>query len=184
MSSLQQCKASSVKLKDFLRSYLKSYRGPDHNTWFGTKIEGPGLSGGPTSEGTAKPHMHPPPPAPPPPGGGAGAGGPPAPPAPSMPKIPGGAPPSGGTPGGGPAPPKQGEAGIKESKKKPNDQLDPCAGNPDAPKPCGAGPYGNKDAVQLKKNEKELMAPLGPALKMAKVNDKIKAMLDKHKKKE
>merc|ERR1711871_1875706 len=106
------------------------------------------------------------------------------PPAPSMPKIPGGAPPSGGTPGGGPAPPKQGEAGIKESKKKPNDQLDPCAGNPDAPKPCGAGPYGNKDAVQLKKNEKELMAPLGPALKMAKVNDKIKAMLDKHKKKE
>ena len=82
-----------------MRSYLKSYRGPDHNTWFGTKIEGPGLSGGPTSEGTAKPHMHPPPPAPPPPGGGAGAGGPPAPPAPSMLKIPGGAPPSGGTPG-------------------------------------------------------------------------------------
>ena len=128
-------------------------------------------------------HICPPPPAPPPAGGGGGCWWTTCTTCTTYAKNTRWRPPSGGTPGGGPAPPKQGEAGSR-SRKKPNDQLDPCAGNPDAPKPCGAGPYGNKDAVQLKKNEKELMAPLGPALKMAKVNDKIKRLLDKHKKKE
>eukprot|EP00943_MAST-04B_sp_MAST-4B-sp1_P008494 g8494.t1 len=179
--SLMFRKSRVSRFRETLKSLLFLNKGPDHADFFGTKIDGPGLSGGPTSEGANKPGM-----APKPPKGGPPPGSPPGPP----PGVPGAAKAAGqaildllkgggGKRGGGAEPPKTGEAGIVESKKKQSDQLAPCAGTPGAPKPCGAGAYGNKDMAQLKKNEKSIMAPLGPQKKAAKMQDEVNKYYEK-----